>query len=92
MNRPCCALAFLLAATSFAFAQDGRYYNGDPGGTHYSKLTQINAKNVKRLHEIWRYDLGSNSELENTPIVLDGTLYGTGMGKAFALDAATGQV
>jgi len=94
LNRSACAAAFLLAATAPAFAQnsDYRYYNGDPGGTHYSKLTQINAKNVGRLHEVWRYDLGSNSELENTPIMVAGTLYGTGMGKVFALDAATGTV
>jgi quinoprotein glucose dehydrogenase len=87
-------LALVLAAPSLALAQniDYRYYNGDPGGTHYSSLTQINARNVNRLHEVWRYDLGGNSELENTPIVVGGTLYGTGMGKVFALDAATGQV
>jgi quinoprotein glucose dehydrogenase len=93
LNRPCCALALLLAATPLAQAQniDYPYYNGDPGGTHYSRLTQINARNVNRLHEVWRYDLGGNSELENTPIMVGGTLYGTGMGKVFALDAATGQ-
>jgi quinoprotein glucose dehydrogenase len=94
VNRIGCIALLLLAAPSLASAQnsDYRYYNGDPGGTHYSRLTQINARNVNRLHEVWRYDLGSNSELENTPIVVDGTLYGTGLGKAFALDAATGQV
>ena len=92
--RSCCALALLLALPSFAQAQnsDYRFYNGDPGGTHYSPLTQLTARNVNRLHEVWRYDLGANSELENTPIVVDGTLYGTGLGKVFALDAATGQV
>lgn len=92
MNRICCATLLLLALPAVAQNNDGRYYNGDPGGTHYSRLTQINKKNVTRLHEVWRYDLGSNSELENTPIVVDGTLYGTGLGKVFALDAATGQV
>ena len=83
MNRIGCIALLLLAAPSFAFAQnsDYRYYNGDPGGTHYSRLTQINARNVNRLHEVWRYDLGGNSELENTPIVVDGTLYGTGTGQ-----------
>ena len=72
MNHRCWA-AFLLLTASPAFAQnsDYRYYNGDPGGTHYSKLTQINPGNVGRLHEVWRYDLGGNSELENTPIAVD---------------------
>jgi quinoprotein glucose dehydrogenase len=93
LKRPWCALALFLAIPPFAQAQnsDYRYYNGDPGGTHYSHLSQINPRNVNRLHEVWRYDLGGNSELENTPIVVDGTLYGTGLGKMFALDAATGQ-
>ena len=87
------AAGLLLSAASFSHAAPGDYpfYNGDAGGTHYSKLTQINAGNVARMKEAWRYDLGRSSELENTPIVVDGVLYGTGTGKVFALDAATGQ-
>jgi quinoprotein glucose dehydrogenase len=88
------AAILALSGSSLAFAQNGdyRYYNGDPGGTHYSRLTQINARNVRHLHQVWRYELDGNSELENTPIVVDGTLYGTGTGKIFALDGATGAV
>ena len=70
---------------------DYRYYHGDPGGSHYSRLTQINAGNVGRLKEAWRYDMGRESQLQNTPIVVDGVLYGAAMGKMFALDAATGK-
>lgn len=93
MNRASSAIAIVLAATPLAWAQnaDYRFYNGDPGGMHYSKLTQINRHNVGRLHEVWRYNLGANSELENTPIEVSGTLYGTGTGKVFALDAKTGR-
>ena len=44
-----CAAA-LLATTSLASSgatvQDFRYPRGDAGGSHYSPLTQINAKNV----------------------------------------------
>jgi quinoprotein glucose dehydrogenase len=95
MRRPrllLCTIALLAIPAAQARPVDGdaRYYNGDPGGTHYSRLTQINARNVGRLHEVWRYDLGGNSELENTPIMVGGVLYGTGNGKVFALDAATG--
>src|SRR6185312_8011245 len=69
---------------------DYPFYNGDAGGAHYSRLTQINPGNVARLKEVWRYDMGRASQLENTPIVVDGVLYGTGIGEVFALDAATG--
>src|SRR5437016_2393101 len=91
----CAGLCLLtgLASPSISRAAkqyDYRYYHGDPGGSHYSKLTQINAGNVSRLKEAWRYDLGRDSPLQNTPIVVDGVLYGAAMGKVFALDAATG--
>jgi quinoprotein glucose dehydrogenase len=69
---------------------DYRYYHGDPGGTHYSRLSQINAGNVAQLKEAWRYDLGRDGQMQNTPIVVDGVLYGAALGKVFALDAATG--
>ena len=69
---------------------DYPYYHGDAGGTHYSQATQINPGNVGRLKEVWRYDLGPESQLQNTPIMVDGVLYGAAMGKMFALDAATG--
>lgn len=73
-------------------AQEGdyRHYNGDAGGMHYSPLTQINASNVGQLQQSWRRDLAGPEELENTPIVVDGVLYGVGGGKVFALDGATG--
>ena len=86
--------AFLFATTSLAPARitdsDYRYPFGDAGGTRYSPLTQINARNVGRLKQAWRYDLKPDSELQNTPIVVDGVLYGAGSGKVVALDAATG--
>ena len=84
--------ATLLAGSPLAFAAgtDFRYPFGDAGGTHYSPLTQINQKNVGRLKEAWRYELKRDGEWENTPIVMDGVLYGVGAGKVIALDAATG--
>jgi quinoprotein glucose dehydrogenase len=88
-----CAVS-VLAAASFAHAGpvsgDYPHYNGDAGGMHYSPLTQINAKNVGRLKEAWRYDLKRDGELENTPIMVGGVLYAVGAAKVIALDAATG--
>jgi quinoprotein glucose dehydrogenase len=83
----------LLATSSFAFAQgshNSRHPFGDAGGTRYSPLTQINQKNVGRLRQVWRYDLKPDSDVQNTPIVVDGVLYGVGAGNVVALDAATG--
>jgi quinoprotein glucose dehydrogenase len=89
-----CVTAILLATTASAYPRttdaDYRYPGGDAGGMHYSPLTQINARNVGHLKEAWRYDLKLNSELENTPIMVDGVLYGVGSGRVVALDAATG--
>ncbi len=89
-----CVAVACLAAPAGAPARerntDVRYPGGDAGGTHYSPLTQINARNVTRLKQAWRYDLKPDSELQNTPIVVDGVLYGVGSGKVVALDAATG--
>lgn len=43
-------------ATSYAAGVDWPYYNGSPGGTHYSKLRQINTRNVGRLRLAWTFD------------------------------------
>ena len=87
------SVAALLVISWSAFAQgdhNSRHPFGDAGGTRYSPLTQINKNNVGRLKQAWRYDLKPDSELQNTPIVVDGVLYGVGANKVVALDAATG--
>src|SRR5579871_4683509 len=71
---------------------DYPYYGGDPGAMRYSTLTQINAKNADQLKEVWRYDLGGVSTIENQPIVVNGVLYGVGVSTLYALNAATGKV
>ncbi|MEO6804176.1 MAG: PQQ-binding-like beta-propeller repeat protein [Granulicella sp.] len=70
---------------------DYPYYGGDPGAMRYSTLTQINAKNAGQLKEVWRYDLGGVSTIENQPIVVKGILYGVGVNTVYALDATTGK-
>ena len=90
-KRICACAVLLLATTSLASSrmQDFRYPRGDAGATRYSPLTQINARNVGRLKQVWRYDLKPDSELQNTPIVIDGVLYGVGSGKVVALIVST---
>jgi quinoprotein glucose dehydrogenase len=94
-HRIALGAAALLAAASLAQAKDApgnsSYPFGDAGGSHYSALTQINAKNVSKLKQAWRYDIKPDVALQNTPIVVDGVLYGVGANKVIALDAATGK-
>jgi quinoprotein glucose dehydrogenase len=71
---------------------DYPYYGGDPGAMRYSTLTQIDAKNAAQLKEVWRYDLGGPTTIENQPIVVNGIMYGVGVQTTYALDAATGKV
>jgi quinohemoprotein ethanol dehydrogenase len=65
---------------------------GDAGKSHHSRLTDINADNVKTLGLAWQAELGTNRVLEATPIVIDGVMYTSGVaGRAYAFDAATGK-
>jgi quinoprotein glucose dehydrogenase len=66
-------------------------YNGSYANTHYSSLAQINAGNVSKLREVWRFDSGEKGGLETSPLVIDGMLFAyTPEQKVIALDAATG--
>ena len=68
-------------------------YGRDHAGTHHSPLDRINAGNVDRLGLAWTYDTGSYpGQLEGSPIVADGTMYGTlTWSVVFAIDARTGE-
>ena len=76
--------------------QEWRTYLADSGFSHASGLKQINAANVTRLEEAWRYEAGGAGEngetqMQCSPIVVKGILYCTSPRlHAFALDAATG--
>src|SRR5213083_337356 len=61
---------------------DWRTTGGDPGNSRYSPLDQINRANVAALRVAWVYHTGdvragSRSEIQATPIVVDGVLYTT---------------
>jgi quinohemoprotein ethanol dehydrogenase len=66
---------------------------GNYSQTRYSPLTQIDASNVDRLGLAWYYDTGSlPGTLEASPVISNGTLYGTvTWGAVFAVDARTGK-
>ncbi|HKJ88247.1 MAG TPA: PQQ-binding-like beta-propeller repeat protein [Gammaproteobacteria bacterium] len=75
-----------------------RTYNGDPGGTRYSRLDRITRGNVRHLQMAWEFHTGDRrkqppSTIECTPVVVDSTMYLTSPGlKVFALNARTGRV
>jgi len=77
------------------------YWGGDPGGSKYSALTDINAQNVQRLQVAWEWkhwetplqEFGTTPGFfENTPLMIDGVLYvTTPYNSIAALDAETGR-
>ncbi len=94
-------LYFLLALPVLAAPQDWPVYGGDPGGTRYSPLKQINRENVAKLKPAWTYHTGDISDgnefpvksaFEATPLLVDGVLYVvTAFDRLIALDPETGK-
>jgi quinoprotein glucose dehydrogenase len=85
----------LLLAAGLLHAQSTDWiYGGNPNGSRYSPLKQINRQNVAKLREVWRHDvtIARGSGLQTQPLVIRGVLYGnTPGGAVFALDGATGK-
>ena len=50
-------------------------WGGDYAGTRYSKLDQINTKNVKKLQPSWTFSTGVLRGHEGGPLVVDDTIY-----------------
>jgi quinoprotein glucose dehydrogenase len=85
-------------------AGDWPAYGHDPGGMRFSPLSQITRENVSRLKMAWTVHTGDVSDtalpasrdrkrsaFENTPILVDGTLYvTTPFNRVLALDPQTG--
>jgi quinoprotein glucose dehydrogenase len=98
-------LAVCLCAMFSAQAQDNHggwpVWGGDPAGTRFSPLRDITRENVGQLRIAWEHHTGDSSELKAgtpptsflaTPVLHDNTLYFcSGLSRAFAVDAETGQ-
>ncbi|MGH9372896.1 MAG: PQQ-binding-like beta-propeller repeat protein, partial [Vicinamibacterales bacterium] len=67
-----------------------RSHGRDPGAQRFSPLTQITPENVATLQQAWTFDTGS-SNLQVTPIVVDGVMYVTGGSTIFALEPDSGK-
>jgi glucose dehydrogenase len=91
-------VAIILAACVAAASQrsvsqpDGDWasHGRDPGAQRYSPLTQITPRNVANLVQVWSFDTGATN-LQVTPIVVDGLMYLTGGTSIFALEPETGK-
>lgn len=76
-------------------------WGGDAGGTRFSPLRDITKENVGTLQVAWEYHTGDSSEEKSgtppssflaTPVLHDNTLYFcSGLSRAFAVDAETGE-
>lgn len=89
----------LPAAASDPAPGDWLAFGRDPGGSQYSPLRTIDARNVARLRRVWVHRSGDfidapspkGTAFQATPIHVNGTLYYcTPFGRVFALDSATG--
>jgi len=71
--------------------KDWPTYHGDPGGNHYTTLTQIDKSNVSQLAPKWVFPLPNVNQVENTPAVVGGVMYVSSANEVWALDAGTGR-
>ena len=97
-------MATLPASAQQGASTEWRAYGGQPEGTKYSPLDQIDASNVNDLQIAWRWrsvdydlvddnpDLRFNHTLLGTPLkVGDQLLMSTNLGQAAGIDPATGE-
>jgi len=93
--------ALLVAQQPSSRQVEWAHYGGDPGGTKYSGLTDINPQNIQRLQVAWEWkhwetpleEFGTTPGFfESTPLMIDGVLYvTTPYNSMAALDAETGR-
>lgn len=75
-----------------ATGRDWPSYGLDYAETRFSRLKQIDTKNVGKLGLVWSYSLESVRGVEATPIVVDGVMYVTApWSVVHAIDARSGK-
>ncbi len=90
----CCALSFGQVTNKDLRNGPGKNwltYLGDYAATRYSPLKEIDSHNISHLVPKWQRHFDTPSDLEATPLVLDGVLYTTSGADLYALDAVTGR-
>ncbi|MEP7353502.1 MAG: PQQ-binding-like beta-propeller repeat protein [Acidobacteriota bacterium] len=66
-------------------------YNGGNNGNRYSQITQINKTNVAGLAPKWMFPIPNVTQIETTPLVVQGVMYLSSANECWALDAGTGR-
>src|SRR5262245_19469733 len=82
--------AGLLPLAIAADEGDWPSHHRDPGGQRFSPLMQITVKNVAKLETAWTFDTGA-SNIQVTPLVVDGKLFLTAGKEVLALEPETGR-
>ncbi|HEY8538616.1 MAG TPA: PQQ-dependent dehydrogenase, methanol/ethanol family [Steroidobacteraceae bacterium] len=81
------------AAIEIGSGENWTAYGGDVSESRYSRLTQINDGNVRRLGLVWSYDIDVKPNAFSAPLAVNGVLYfGVGYSVVHALDARTGKL
>ena len=91
ISRALVAALAVGASAAVLSAQDWAYRGGDPGEQRFSPLKQITPANVATLRTAWTFDVGA-SNLQVTPLVVNGVMYLSGGSNIFALEPETGKV
>jgi quinoprotein glucose dehydrogenase len=72
---------------------DWPVYGGQVAGDHYSRLMQINRRNVLHLRVAWKFDTGEKGILQTSPVIVGHTPYSyMPTQKVIAIDAASGKL
>ena len=66
-------------------------YNGDYSGRRFSSLSQINSSNIGQLRAQWAFHVKASSDLEVTPVAVDGILFISAANDVYAVDARAGR-
>jgi glucose dehydrogenase len=82
--------AVLFAQTVGPAGNDWPFPQGDPGGTRFSTLTQINTSTVTNLTRAWTFHTGSG-RFAMSPMVVDSVMYFSAPNGIYAVDAVTGE-
>ena len=80
-----------VGASLFAADGDWRYHDHDAGGQRYSPLKQITPVNVAELRPAWTFDTHATN-IQVTPLVVDGRMYISAGKDIVALEPETGTV
>ena len=67
-------------------------YHGDYSGRRHSSLTQISQQNVSQLGLAWAFQIGQQSELKSSPLVVNGIIYISVPDNVWAVDARSGHL